>query len=656
MSDNFITQEESIVSPVELGEYLREERRAEQEDYVAQSIHLETEDGSIQERRLVIGLDYGTTYTGIALATPFADVCDIDEIDVLSNWGPQMGNHDKIPSAISYSKPSEAMEQQWGSSLSPGAVAMVHTKLELDVQDVSEELDFILQALDGMKNLHFQHIKASGPLPDYTDESAEKIVTDYLTKVFIYLHHVLGDFTRELTDIISTDIVVTVPTEWGYRARNSTYRALTEAGFNKNSFPNLSDVIFVTEPEAAAIYTARYLKEKEATEFLKERECFILCDAGGGTVDVVSYRVIKLQPSLKLQKIGDPTGKKCGSIFIDMEFKKWLRSLIGDKNYQKLDPNTEANKISSHATEGEAMRILMKRFDALKKQFHSGSEDRHVDLPKPLHNLTIPGKVNSGEITITCYQMSKFFDVCIEQIVELIEQHMYLIGKQRFRLKNLFLIGGFGASEYLQEIIKERLDLSGINLRKPDTSWTAVVRGAVICGIEKSITRDLIRTTFCRHNYGICVSEIFSEIKHERQDLKTDSMRQIVAEGQLLWLLNKGDVILSTEATKGEHDITVSFTKTELRQGTITIYMYSDDDRPSRIQDSKEELIDAYVLTWDLTGVPLTEFEVRKGVDKQPIYFAVLKLKMSVWRENVEASIVWKNEIALCTASNIMYP
>lgn len=40
------------------------------------------------------------------------------------------------------------------------------------------------------------------------------------------------------------------------------------AGFNKKTFPNLKDVMMVSEPEAAAIYTARHLKEDKETEFL----------------------------------------------------------------------------------------------------------------------------------------------------------------------------------------------------------------------------------------------------------------------------------------------------------------------------------------------------------------------------------------------------
>lgn len=82
---------------------------------------------------------------------------------------------------------------------------------------------------------------------------------------------------------------------------NSTYRALRKVGFNQESFPKLKEIIFVTEPVAAAINTARYLKDTMVQDFLKvgqstehihpfltpvpqEKEYFVLCDAGDCTV------------------------------------------------------------------------------------------------------------------------------------------------------------------------------------------------------------------------------------------------------------------------------------------------------------------------------------------------------------------------------------
>lgn len=119
---------------------------------------------------------------------------------------------------------------------------------------------------------------------------------------------------------------------------------------------------------------------------------------------MVSYKVKQLQPTLQLQQIGDPTGKRCGSIFVNLEFRKWLRQLLGDKNYQKLDPYMEMSKITSHATEGPALRDLMKAFDAWKRGFTKNfGRDIPIDLPAPLQDLDIPGKVNHGEITIPWY-------------------------------------------------------------------------------------------------------------------------------------------------------------------------------------------------------------------------------------------------------------
>jgi hypothetical protein len=52
-------------------------------------------------------------------------------------------------------------------------------------------------------------------------------------------------------------------------AINSMYRALRKAGFNKQTFPRLQDVMFISESEAAAHYVARYYRDEKSREFLK---------------------------------------------------------------------------------------------------------------------------------------------------------------------------------------------------------------------------------------------------------------------------------------------------------------------------------------------------------------------------------------------------
>jgi hypothetical protein len=147
----------------------------------------------------------------VAYAAPAGEIADLEEINVITNWGPQT-NHDKIPSVISYSLASDAAEQQWGADLSPDAVAMIHTKLELGLRDTSDELDLVLKTLEGVGNLKFTHIKAIGPLPGYPCKKPERIVADYMEKVFdCVLESIASRYSDEFRKQTPVDVVITMP-------------------------------------------------------------------------------------------------------------------------------------------------------------------------------------------------------------------------------------------------------------------------------------------------------------------------------------------------------------------------------------------------------------------------------------------------------------
>lgn len=148
---------------------------------------------------------------GIAYATHDNSHLDLSEIRPVTNWGDNMSNDIKIPSVISYSLSSLKGEQQFGASLSPDAVTMVNTKLELEAQDKRlDELDLIIQLLEGTDDLNFEHVKSAQGYPGYTWKSPEIIVTDYLTKVFEHFEKAT-DYLAEIRNHCPVDIMVTVP-------------------------------------------------------------------------------------------------------------------------------------------------------------------------------------------------------------------------------------------------------------------------------------------------------------------------------------------------------------------------------------------------------------------------------------------------------------
>ena len=81
----------------------------------------------------------------------------------------------------------------------------------------------------------------------------------------------------------------------------------------------------ISEPEAAAIYTLDAMD----THDMGVGDSFVLCDAGGGTVDLITYTVAALEPVLELSEASPGTGSICGSSLLNRRFQKWLENKIG---------------------------------------------------------------------------------------------------------------------------------------------------------------------------------------------------------------------------------------------------------------------------------------------------------------------------------------
>jgi hypothetical protein len=126
-----------------------------------------------------------------------------------------MSNAGKVPSIVSY---SPANDQQWGANISGDSIAMVNTKMELDVQENKiDELELILQLLHGTDNLDFENVRKSRGYPAYTFKTPEEIVGDYLSEIFKHVNKFFDEmimteaFGVNLKEKIPVDLVITVP-------------------------------------------------------------------------------------------------------------------------------------------------------------------------------------------------------------------------------------------------------------------------------------------------------------------------------------------------------------------------------------------------------------------------------------------------------------
>lgn len=81
------------------------------------------------------------------------------------------------------------------------------------------------------------------------------------------------------------DFVITCPAVWSNAAKNVTLQAAERAGMGLKA-----DIQIISEPEAAAVYTLKAIQPNH----LSVGDNFIVCDAGGGTVELVSPALMKL--------------------------------------------------------------------------------------------------------------------------------------------------------------------------------------------------------------------------------------------------------------------------------------------------------------------------------------------------------------------------
>jgi hypothetical protein len=67
-------------------------------------------------------------------------------------------------------------------------------------------------------------------------------------------------------------------------------------------------------------------------------------------------------------------------------------------------------------------------------------------------------------------------------------------------------------------------------------SWTAVVQGAVIYGIEKERHSNMTFMIACPKSYGVLLNEVYSVHKFDARDKYTDSLTdEVMAHKQLTW-------------------------------------------------------------------------------------------------------------------------
>ncbi|KAL9040320.1 MAG: hypothetical protein Q9180_001977, partial [Flavoplaca navasiana] len=253
---------------------------------------------------------------------------------------------------------------------------------------------------------------------------------------------------KETMQKATVDFALTVPAIWSDAARKKTQDSAVKAGMGKSLLPQI-----YSEPECAAIYA---LKDLDDVESLRINDCILVCDAGGGTVDIITYKIQQINP-LSIVECTAGIGDYCGSTFIDREFEKLF--------IRRMGPHYAAFS-SVHRQQ------VIKNFEAAKVAFRNEAEqeDFYVNLPT-IGDIEEAG-VQSGNFHMTRAEMRGLFDPVIDRVLDLINVQASSVTS----VDLVVLVGGFGESEYLYQRVSMWASRVQIRVQQPREAATAIVR------------------------------------------------------------------------------------------------------------------------------------------------------------------------------------
>ncbi|KAF0513799.1 actin-like ATPase domain-containing protein [Gigaspora margarita] len=434
--------------------------------------------------RIVVSIDFGTTYSGFAYAHK-----QNPELIINDTWPDVIGSI-KTNTVIQYETGYRKVKA-WGlPALAP--------------RPRKRQRYFDYKPVERFK-LHLGNLPDSEKpkLPETLDY--EKVISDYLEEIGKLIKDTVNTRWPNVDFFENVLIILTVPAEYSEQSK----LILRECMFNARLIDNQKSekLQFTTEPEAAAIHCLSVLEEHCLTD---DGISFLTIDCGGGTVDLTTRKVL---PDKKLSEITERTGDFCGSTFIDEEFIKFMKFKVGESAMNLLEQQRYGQ--FQYMVQEFCRRVKLP-FTGNKKDFKTFELDIEEVCPALKQYITGKEKEtlekNDWIIDLTFEDVKAMFDPIIQRIIDLISNQI----RSGSAFTIMFLVGGFSESKYLQSWIKDTFGYIKI-VAVPKQPQAAVLRGALQYGLKM----DVIQTRVLKYTYGIEIESSFNEAM-DPENLRVD--------------------------------------------------------------------------------------------------------------------------------------
>jgi hypothetical protein len=195
----------------------------------------------------------------------------------------------------------------------------------------------------------------------------------------------------------------------------------------------------------------------------------------------VDLTIRTLLPDKTLEEETPRSGDPCGSTFVDQEFEKFLRRVVGlkavedfkEKNYGSLQkliyeffcPEVKL-PFNGDPEEFESIELDLEKICPALIPYITGEARKRLESEKWI-------------IDIEFEDVMRMFDPVVDKIIDLISAQLESLPEQR-KVTTMFLVGGFSESRYLfkriDNIFKKRIP----KILVPPEPIAAIVKGILI--------------------------------------------------------------------------------------------------------------------------------------------------------------------------------
>ncbi|RIA97899.1 hypothetical protein C1645_751090 [Glomus cerebriforme] len=423
--------------------------------------------------RVVISIDFGTTYSGFAYAHKVNS-----EIITNDTWPEQIGPL-KTNTVLQYDPKFKTVEE-WGYPAL--AKKPKRSKAKSKNQPAPKPIEHFKLHLGNMPE------NEKPELPKGINH--KKAITDYLKSMGKLIKETINTRWPNVKFLEQVLVIVTVPAEFSDQAKAIMRECVHQAGLiaTKNS----EKLQLTTEPEAAAVHCMKVLKE-HTLDIVGTN--FLIVDCGGGTVDLTTRQL------LANDRLGEKTirtGGFCGGLYVDRQFLAFVGTKVGPSVMRVLQDNHYGQLQYMVQDFCKKVKLL---FTGVKEEYKSYELD--LDDVCPVMKQYVTGdKLDQLEedewiIEVSFEEVKRMFDPVVKKIIKLIRDQLNRGGT----ISAMFLVGGFSESKYLQKRIKEEFsnDVKNNNICVPSQPMAAIVRGA----LEYGLNMKKIKSRTLPLTYGI---------------------------------------------------------------------------------------------------------------------------------------------------------